>query len=86
MEDEIIEDEAMNSKAKLSDETLLEYRNKLGLLTTQEVMKVARLGKSKVQELMDRPDFPAIKIGKCNMVKFSALEEYFSERRELRGV
>ena len=69
----------------MDEETLEKFKKDLGLLTTDEVVKITGICKPKVLELMDTPEFPVIKIGKCNMVKFSALDEYFKERRILRG-
>lgn len=38
-----------------------------------------------VKKLFNQEDFPAIKVGKSNLVLYKALIEYFSVRRELRG-
>ena len=62
-----------------------ELKKDLSLMNIEEVMEVTGLGKNKVIELMDLPDFPVLKIGKENLVMYESLKDYFRPRRILRG-
>lgn len=49
------------------------------LLTPKDLEKILKVGKNKVYELLNRPDFPAIKIGSSYRVQRKSLEEYLGK-------
>ena len=70
----------------MSKEKLELLKEELGLLNVEEVMEITGWGESKLNEIMATDkDFPVIKIGRRNQVRFDALKEYLNHRRDLRG-
>lgn len=51
------------------------------LIDIDEFKEITGIGDSKARELINRDDFPKIRIGNRNKVILAELNEYFNERR-----
>ena len=47
-------------------------------LTVKEVAEILRMGKTTAYELVNKPGFPKIRIGRCIRVPETALKQYLS--------
>ena len=48
------------------------------MLTVKEVQEMLRLSRAKTYELVNKPGFPKIRIGRCIRVPETALKQYLS--------
>lgn len=70
----------------MSDEKIQLMKEELGLLDMENVMEITGWGESTLEKIMaSDKNFPVIKIGRKNQVRFEALKEYLNCRRDLRG-
>lgn len=51
------------------------------LLKIEEAAEIIGIGRHKLRELTEYPDFPVIKIGSKRMVIMGKVEEWFSKHR-----
>jgi len=50
------------------------------MLTVKEVQEIMRLSRAKTYELVNRTDFPKIRIGRCIRVSETALKQYLEHK------
>ena len=52
------------------------------LLTIPQVMKILRLGRTKIYQLIDKEDFPVVRFGRAVRVPQASLQEWLKQREE----
>ena len=62
-----------------------ELKKESKILTMEQVQALFDFGDGTVKKLFNQEDFPAIRVGKTNLVLYEPLMHYFSVRRDLRG-
>lgn len=64
---------------------LNEMKKELNLLTIEEVAELIQVHVATARRLMEKENFPVIKIGKRNLVRFESLKECLDKRLVIRG-